>query len=219
MLAKDIISHDVLPLRTSDKGEDALSMMNLFLVKHLPIVSDTQFLGLISEDIILNHDIEEAIGSYALSLVRPFVRENDHLFEVMNRIAENNLTLIPVLNKEDNYTGLISLEDLLNFFARNFSFSEPGSILVLKTSKPQYSLSEIARIVESENASIITTFLTTEDHSNSVLITLKINKQDINSIIASFVRYDYEISATFSDYEYIDNLKERYDSLMNYLSI
>lgn len=219
MLAKDIISHDALPLRISDTGEDALSMMNLFLVKHLPIVSDTKFLGLISEDIILNHDIEEAVGSYSLSLVRPFVRENDHLFEVMSRLAENNLTLIPVLNKEDNYSGLISLEDLLSYFAKNFSFSEPGSILVLKTSKPQYSLSEISRIVESENASIISTFLTSEDQSNGVYVTLKINKQDINSIIASFVRFDYEISATFSDYEYIDDLKERYDSLMNYLSI
>ena len=121
-------------------------------------------------------------------------------------------------------TILSSLQALDSFafaqvYAKSFSFSEPGSILVLGTSKPNYSLAEISRIVESENASILSTFLTSIENSNEVQVTLKINKRDINSIIATFQRYDYEITASFSEYEYIDDMKDRYDALMNYLNV
>jgi len=219
LFAKDIISYELSPLRNDDTGEEAITMMGIFHVKHLPIVDDVQFLGLISEEIILNHDMEEPIGSYSLNLVRPFAREDEHIFEVMSKMAEGNLTVIPLLDQKDNYLGLIKMEDLILYYAKSFSFSEPGSILVISTSKPQYSLAEISRIVESESAAILSTFLTSAEDSNKIQVTLKINKQDINTIIASFQRHDYEITASFSDYEYVDDLKERYDSLMNYLNI
>jgi len=219
MIAKELLSYEVSPLRTSDTGEEAITIMSIYHVKHLPIVNEVQFLGLISEEDILNHDLDEAIGSYSLSLARPFAYENDHIFEVMSKMAQGSLTVIPVIDLEDNFVGVITQEDLLLYYAKSFSFSEPGSIVVIKTSKPNYSLAEIARIVESESASIISSFLTTSESSNEVQVTLKINKQDINSIIASFQRFDYEIEAMFSEYEYIDDLKERYDSLMAYLNV
>ena len=219
MIAKELISHEISPLRTSDTGEEAYTMMSIFHVKHLPIVNDVQFLGLISEETILNHDLEEPIGSYSLGLARPFVRDTDHIFEVMNTMANGSLSVIPVVDIDDNYIGLISQEALIMFYAKSFSFSEPGSILVISTSKPNYSLAEISRIVESENAAILSTFLTSLENSTEVQVTLKINKQDINDIIASFQRYDYEITASFSEYEFIDDLKERYDSLMSFLNV
>lgn len=219
MTAKDLISYELSPLRTSDTGEESITMMSIFHVKHLPIVNDTQFLGLISEDDILNHDMEEPIGSYSLGLARPFSYDHEHIFEVMSKMANGNLTVIPVVDSEDNYLGLIKMEDLVLYYAKSFSFSEPGSILVIGTSKPNYSLAEISRIVESENAAILSTFLTSIDDSNEVQVTLKINKRDINSIIAAFQRFDYEITASFSEYEYIDDMKDRYDALMNYLNV
>lgn len=219
MIAKDLISYELSPLRTSDTGEESITMMSIFHVKHLPIVNDVQFLGLISESDILNHDMEEAIGSYSLTLARPFCYETEHIFEVMSKMANGNLTVIPVVDSQDNYIGLIKMEDLVLYYAKSFSFSEPGSILVISTTRPNYSLAEISRIVESESASILTTFLTSSEDSTEVQVTLKINKRDINSIIASFQRFDYEITASFSEYEYIDDMKDRYDALMSYLNV
>lgn len=219
MIAKDLISHEHSPLQTSDTGEDAITMMSIFHVKHLPIVDDTMFLGLLSEEIILNHDMDDQIGKYSLGLARPFAFETDHIFEVMSKMATDRLTVIPIVDKSERYLGLITMEDLIQYYASSFSFSEPGSILVLSTTKPQYSLAEISRIVESENAAILSTFLTSADQSTEVQVTLKINKQDIGAIIASFQRFGYGITASFSDYEYIDDLKERYDSLMSYLNV
>ncbi len=219
MIAKDLISYELSPLHKKDTGEEAITMMNIFHVKHLPIVEDGKFVGLISEDDILNHDMESAIESYNLGMTRAFALENEHVFEVMSKLAHGRLTIIPILDKGSNYLGLVTMENLIQYYAKSFSFSEPGSILVISTSKPEYSLVEISKIVESENAAILSTFLTLTEDSNEVQITLKINKQDINTISTSFLRYDYKIVASFSEYEYIDDLKERYDSLMSYLNV
>jgi CBS domain-containing protein len=219
MIASELISKTLAPLRTSDTGEEALTIMNIYHVKHLPIVNNEQLLGVVSEEDVLVSDMGEAVGSYNLSLRKPYVNQKAHLFEVMSMMAENKLSVIPVIDDDENYLGLITQEDLIQFYATSFSFAEPGSIMVLETKKRDYSLAKISRIVEEESASILSCFLSENPDSESVYVTLKINKQDLQKILASFERYDYTIKGSFSEEEYIDELKERYDSLMNYLNV
>lgn len=219
MIAKELISKTVSPLRTSDLGEEAITIMNVFHVKHLPIVNNEQLLGVISEEEILSHDLSEPIGSYKLSMRRPYSSEDDHLFEVMSVMAENNLTVIPVVDAEFDYKGLIIQDDIIQFYANSFSFTENGSILVIKSNKRDYSLSEISRIIEMENATVLSSFLTKSSDSEEILVTLKLNVQDIQHIIATLERYEYTIKATFAEEEYLDSLKERYDSLMHFINI
>jgi len=219
LIAKELISHEVSPLMTSDTGEEAITMMSIYHVKHLPIVNNEQLLGMVSEDDIYSENIEEAIGSYQLTMRRPYAKETDHLFEVMSKMAEYKLTVIPVVDEEDHYKGLITMEDLVHFYASSFSFTESGSIIVIETTRSNYSLAEISRIVEGENAAILSTFLTSEPTSQTVQVTLKLNKQEVQAVIASLSRFEYTVRATFSEVEYIDDLKERYDSLMSYLNV
>jgi signal-transduction protein with cAMP-binding, CBS, and nucleotidyltransferase domain len=219
MVAENLISTAVLPLRTSDTGKLALASMENFNVRHLPIVNDRQLLGVVSEDDILIHNINEPIGSYALSLIRPFVKNTDHLYEVMRLLADHQLTMIPVIDEDGGYMGMVSLEDVLNYFAKTAAFSEAGSIIVLEFQQRGYSLAEIARLVEAEGATILSTFMTSHPESSLVEVTLKINRQDIHTIISAFHRFGYEIKASFNEEEYLDALQERYDALMSYLSI
>lgn len=219
MTAESLVSNTIVPLRTSDTGEDALEVMNDFYVRHLPIVNNQQLLGLISEDDILNYDVEEPIGSYSLSLIRPYVHVRDHIFEVMRLLAELQLTVIPVVDDEGNYVGLITLEDLLNYFGKTAAFTEPGSILVLEMSRRDYSLAEIARIVESESALVLSAYVSSHTDSTRIDVTLKVNRQNIGSVIATLERFRYQVKATFNEMEYMDSLKERYDALMSYLKI
>ena len=160
MIAENLLSHTIIPLRTSDSGEEALGIMNDFYVRHLPIVNDKQLLGMIAEDEILEYDIEEPIGSYSLSMTKPYVKEKDHLYDVLKILSEYQLTVVPVVDAEGNYKGLISQDDLVRYFANTGSFTEPGSIIVLEMNKRDYSLAEISRIVESEGAAILSTFIT-----------------------------------------------------------
>jgi CBS domain-containing protein len=219
MTAQQLISDSIIPLRTSETGETALGIMNEFYVRHLPIVNDKQLLGLISEEDILEHDAHEPVGSYQLSLIRPFVKHNDHLYEILRLISEYRLTLIPVVDDEENYIGLVTMEDVLQFFSKTASFSEPGSIIVLEMGRQDYQLSQIAQIVESENATILSSFITTNLDSIRIDITLKINRQNIQNILATFERFEYQIKASFNENEYIGTLRDRYDSLMAYLNV
>jgi len=219
MTAQQLISDSIIPLRTSETGGTALGIMNDFYVRHLPIVNDKQLLGLISEEDILEHDAHEPVGSFQLSLIRPYVKYNDHLYEILRLIAEYHLTLIPVVDEEENYIGLVTMEDVLQYFTRTASFSEPGSIVVLEMSRHDYQLSQIAQIVESENAAVLSAFITTNLDSIRIDVTLKINRQNIQNILATFERYEYEVKASFNEIEYLDSLRDRYDSLMAYLNV
>ena len=219
MIAETLISTAVLPLRTSDTGKLALASMESFNVRHLPIVNDQQLLGVISEEDILVHNINEPIGSYSLSLNRTFVRNTDHLYEIMRLLAEHQLTAIPVVNSQGDYLGLVSLEDALNCFAKTAAFKESGSILVLECPQRSYSLAEIARLVEQEGASILSTFVTSHPDDSVVEVTLKINRKDIHHIISTFNRFGYEVKASFNEEEYMESLQERLDALMSYLNV
>lgn len=219
MIAESLISTSIIPLQTSDRGETALEMMSEFYVRHLPIVNNQQLLGLISEDDVLNFDVNEPIGSYSLSLIRPYVSSRDHIYEIMRLMAELKLTLIPVVDDDQNYLGVVTMEDLLQYFAQSASLSEPGSILILDVARRDYSLAEIARLVESEGAAILNVFLTTYPNSARISVTLKINRQEIGRVLATFERFEYDIRASFSETEFVDSLKERYDSLMSYLNV
>ena len=219
MIAGTLISNDIIPLRTSDTGEEALAIMNEFGVRTQPIVNNKQLLGVISEDDILNYNVAEAVGSYRLSLHRPYVRERDHVFEVMKVLAVEQLTLIPAINDKEEYIGFVTQDDLLQYFAATAAFTEPGSIIVLELQRRDYSLVEIARIVESENANIISSFITTNRDHFLIDVTIKINKPDIQSIIATFERFNYKIKASFLEAQFNDTLKERYDLLMTYLNV
>ncbi len=219
MIAESLISNTIIPLRTSDFGEEALKMMEEFYVRHLPIVNNTQLLGLISEEDILDFDPNEAVGSYRLSLTKPYVNGEDHIYEVMRQLAQHELTLIPVVDNDHNYLGVITQEDLLKYFAATTSFAESGSILVLEINKRDYSMSEIARIVESENAHVLSIFVTSNPDSTQMEVTLKVNTQNIQPLVATFQRFDYLIKASFNEMDYFDTLKERFDSLMSYLNV
>ena len=219
MVAENLLSNTLVPLRTSDTGREALTIMNLFSVRHLPVVEDEQLLCVISEDDILVHDVDNPIDAFCDPFQKPFVHEYDHIYEVMRLMAEKRLTVIPVLDAENKYLGLISQDDLLKYFAGTGSFAEPGSIVVLEIAKRDYSLAEISRIVESENISILSSFITSNPQSEKLDITLKLNTQNIQNILATFERFNFEVKASFNETDYLDTLRERYDALMNYLNV
>ena len=219
MYASSLISSDFIPLKTSDTGEDALSIMADYNVSHLPIVNDKQLLGLISQDDVLLNDINEPVGSYPLSLLKPFVYASDHIFDVMKLLGQEQLTVIPVIDRDENYLGLITEKKLMEFFANTASFTEPGSLIVLEIPRQDYSLAQISQIVESEGSVVLSSFVTTNLSSSVVDVTIKVRSLQIHTIIASLERYGYSIKATFQEEDFHSNLQDNYDALISYLNM
>jgi acetoin utilization protein AcuB len=221
MLAKDLVS-DVIPaLKTSDTGARALSLMEIFRVSHLPIVNNEEFLGLISDSDIYDLGMpDEPIGNHKLSLFSPFVFADQHLYEIIEIASRLSLTVIPVLDAKKKFIGLIGQTDLLAKFASLTAVREPGGIIVLEMNHHDYSLSQIAQIVESNNARILSLYITGTEESTGMEVTIKINNTDLTSIIKTFDRYNYNVKASYMDDESLDSFyMNRYEQFIRYMNI
>ncbi|UKJ08862.1 CBS domain-containing protein [Solitalea lacus] len=220
MIASQLSSDYIPPLRTSDSAQKALDRMAEFRVSHLPIVNEKEFLGLISDrDIAELTDLNEPIGSSGLSTIYQTVNEDQHLFDVIRLIHEQQLTVVPVIDNKNNYLGLITLTTLAEYFAVITAIESPGGIIILELGIRDFSLSEIARIIESEGAMILSSYVKTFNDSTKLELTVKVNKTDLTAILASFQRFNYHIKASFSQVSRSDDTMDRFDSFMNYLNM
>ena len=220
MLAKDLLTDAIIPLLTSDSAKHALKLMDDFKICHLPIVNNIEFLGLISEnDIYTENKFSESIGNHHLSLSNAFVHQFQHLFEIISLAGEYRLSLIPVVDKSNRYLGCITLSNLMESFSKDASILNPGGIIVLECNENDYSLEKIAGIVESNDAKILNCYVSSKPDSTKLEVSLKINKMNIYPVLQTFERYDYLIIGSYIESDYTDDLKERYDSLMNFLNI
>lgn len=220
MFAHELISDSIPALRTSDTVQKVHERMAEFRVNHLPIVNDKQFLGLVSdEDLVEVQDSSAPVGNLSLSLHNPFVYEEQHIYDVIRLFYEQKLSVVPVLDSNKNYKGLISINTMMEYVATMTSVKEPGGIIILEITNRNNSLAHISQIVESDNAQILSSYVQSFPDSTKLEITLKLNRTDLSSIIASFLRYDYHVKATFNDTKSDDGTSDRYDQLMNYLDI
>jgi predicted transcriptional regulator len=221
MIAKDLIVDSIPVVKTSDTGNKALTWMEMHRVSHLPIVNNEEFLGLISDtDIYDNNCSDEPLGNHNLSLVRPYIYENQHIFEVIDIVAKLGISVIPVLDSSKCYIGSISIFALVTQFSKMISVEKAGSIIILEMAILDYSLSEISQIIETNNAKVLTLFVSSFENSTQINVTLKVDVTDIASIIQTFERYDYKIKASYLSEDMLKVFyDERFDSFLSFLNI
>ena len=219
MLARELISKVVPPLRPTDEVARALAWMDEFKVSHLPVVDEHEFLGLISEDNILDGEKGDTVVASKDAFSTSFVLESQHIYNVIRKLSASELTVIAVLDAEENYLGCISLLDLVTKFEELAVINQPGGIIVLNLNKNDYSLAQVAHVVESNNAKILSSYVFERPETGKLELTLKVNQEELGSIIQSLERYDYEVIAYFQESAHLEDLKGRYDELMRYINI
>lgn len=220
MNSKNLITYDLPTLSYDDSGEKALHLMNEYRVFHLPLVQKDNYIALISEDDLLDWDTPEQPLSLAEFVTfRPAIAAHTHAFEALKLIKEFSLSALPVVDEHNHYVGMITTEGLLNFMADNNAVKDTGAIIVLEMEQRNYAMSEIARICESNDVTILCSFVQTKDESGMQWVTIKTNKTDVQALIATFQRYNYNVAEVFAS-EYFDkNLQENFDMLMHYLNV
>lgn len=221
MVAKDLISEVIPSLKTSDSGQTALNWMEIFRISHLPIVNNLDFLGLISDtDIYDMNQPEEPIGNHSLTLLKPFVTTDQHLFEVIGLASRLKLTVVPVLDENSHYMGVITTTDLVRYLAGISSMDQEGGIIMLELIDRDYSLSQIAQIVESNNVRVLSMYITSPPDSTKLEVTIKVNTNDLVSVIRTFERYNYNVKTWVTSDDSMDRFySERFDILMKYMNI
>lgn len=221
MIAIDLISEIVPAIHKKDTGGNALNWMEVFKVSHLPIVDNDKYLGLISDADIFDLNTPDCpVLDHCLSLRRPFVYENQHIFECIDLASKLKLSVVPVLSIDEQYIGIIRVIDLAHTFSTIMSTDNPGGIVVLEMNNYDYSLSEISQIIESNNVKILSLYVQTILESEKLEITLKLNRTDLSAVIQTFERYNYNIKAIYGDHKEVDMmLQNRVDSLFKYFDL
>lgn len=220
MIALDLITNEIPPLKPTEEFAKALDWMDEFKVRHLPVVKGNEYLGLLADSDVL--DMEDpfmAIDERKFQLAQPFVREHQHVYDVMKVVSELHLSVVPILDADNHYLGCTTLPYLMELVTNSSSISEPGGIIVLELNSRDYSLAQIAQIVESNDAKILSSYITSAPDSTMMEVTLKINKKNLGGILQTLNRYDYIVSASYTEDRFKEDVKDRYDSLMKYLNI
>lgn len=220
MIARELISETFPTLNCSDTGKKAIFLMESFRVSHLPIVRNKEYLGLVSDKDIYDFDLKKCcFKDSEISLPSPYVNANQHIYEVIQIMLGKNISVLPVLESNHDYCGSILINDLSANFLKLAAVNEPGAVIILELSPINYSLSQIAQIVESNNAKILSLYTKNPEDSMEMNVTLKVNVTEISSIIQTFTRYDYDIKAVYMDNSLItDMFKDRYGLFMKYLN-
>jgi len=220
MTATELITDEIPHLNVSDTPTQALNWMDEFKVAHLPVIKNADYIGIISDTDILDlEDPDLPFEKQNISFIRPMVKEDVHIYQVMKLIADLHLTVIPIVDEQERYIGVTHIAHLMKLIVGTASINEPGGIVILEMAWNDYSLSEIAQIVEGNDAKILSSYITAASDSTKMEVTLKINKTDLNGILQTFNRYDYNVTASFHENKSDGGIKDRYDSLMNYLNI
>lgn len=221
MVASELISDSIPTVSLEETGLKALNLMEVFHVNHLPVVNGAEYFGVISDQDIYNADnFEEQIEQYGINMPQPHVYRNQHIFEVVDIASQCGVTVVPVLDMDHSYMGAISQREVNRKLSDLVAVNEPGGIIVLELCKTDYSLSQIAQIVESNDAKILSFYVSRPSESSKELdVTIKLNKMDLSGVIQTFTRYDYNIKATYMDDSRINNLyDDRFDQFMRYLN-
>lgn len=220
MLAEELIVDNIPPLKPSDTGETALNWMDDFKVKNLCVVENQQYLGTISENDILSiTDIGESLSKHKEMFNPVYVKQSQHIFEVVKVVNDHQLSIIPVLDEHEQYIGAITIAQLMNIIADMPVANGPGGIIVLELNYNDYSLAHISSIIEENDTKILGTFVTSHPDSTKIQLTIKVNNIDIASIIASLQRHEYVITFFNQSSDAGVDLRDRFDSFMNYMNI
>ncbi len=220
MLIADLLTDEIPPLKKTDTVKMALDWMEQFKVSHLAVVDNRELIGLVSEhELIDSNHPDDKIMDLKGSLLRPIVHNYQHTYDLLKLMMSFNLTVMPVLDDKEQYKGCISLKGLLYNISTMASVQNVGGVIVLEVNQVDYSLTQIASIVEGNDAKILSAHISSDADSNKVDVTLKINREDLSRILQTFNRYNYTVKASFQNSDFETGLKDKLDEFLHFLNI
>jgi predicted transcriptional regulator len=221
MQAYEFINNLIPPLKPKDRAKMALTWMEEIRTNMLPVVEDNRFIGFVTDDLIYTlNNPELHINKIALESGTCFVYQDKHIYDVIKVASEYHSHMVAVIDRENNYLGVVTMEDAIGAFADSLSIQSHGAVLVLSMFMTDYSLFEIARIVESENAKILSSFISNDPLDDSkIKVTLKLDKSELRHIKATLERFGYRIIDHYQEEESGSGEQERIDNLLRFLQI
>jgi Mg/Co/Ni transporter MgtE len=214
----DYLNNDYKPINSSETVESVREFFEEVTFSHFPVVEESIYIGSIAAEDVETFDKDKSIYHYRYAMDGFFARTSMIWMDVLEVFAKNRTNVVPVLDETNAYVGYYEIPDVISLFNETPFLKEPGGIIIVEKPIADYSMSQIAQIVESNNGRILGLFIS-EATANSVQITIKITLGAMNEIIQTFRRYNYEIISEHQEDTYLNSLKERSDYLDKYLNL
>jgi len=220
MLAKELIKNNLPQLQLTDTVSKALQLMSDYKITHLPVVSEEKYLGLISEDDLLDEENKKKlIEFFKNDFIPASVISDKHFLNAVTISNQYQTNVIPVVNQENELMGTIAGQELLQALGNFSGANETGAVIVLEIERHLFSISEINRIIESDGGVILHLNITIKPDSTLILVTIHLNKKEISVIIAAFERYEFTVTYYSGEELFNNEIDLNYRHLMNYLDI
>ncbi len=219
MLANQLITNHFPTVEPNDKVSLALQLMDEFDILHIAVVEENKYCGLIAKDDLLDVDGNDTLLGSHKDLFTKSVKAGEHFLSALKLVSQSNLSLVPVVNNEQEWIGAITCFELFKALTAYTGAEEPGAVIVLEMERKSYSFGEISRLVETNDAYITQFNTTPETETGLLLVTIKINKLEISDILSTFQRYEYSIRYFIGEEHYENELRYNYDNLMTYLKM
>jgi predicted transcriptional regulator len=219
MNLNDYILKEIKALKLKSTVKSAQKLFKNYPITHFPVIENEKLLGCFAEDDIQTiENKKDELVNYAHLINSFFADEKATVLEVLKIFADNDTTLVPVLNKDRNYLGYYDLRDVLDVFSASPFMLEESETLIVEKLEDDYSMSEVTQIVESYSGSLLGLYIS-EKKNGFVQLTLKIVSEEINEIMHTFRRYDYKVISIHENDIYLEDLKNRSDYLQKYLEM
>jgi len=214
----DYLNNDFKPIDSSETVESVREFFEEVTFSHFPVVEESIYIGSIAAEDVETFDKDKSIYHYRYAMEGFFARTNMIWMDVLEVFAKNRTNVVPVLDEANAYVGYYEIPDIFSLFNETPFLKEPGGIIIVEKGISDYSMSQIAQIVESNNGKILGLFIS-EATADTVQVTVKIAIGAMNEIIQTFRRYNYEIISEHQEDAYLNSLKERSDYLDKYLNL
>lgn len=202
-----------------DKVEQVLQEMEKSKCSSLPVLDGVQFLGTIDEEDLMDVSPEAEIIAFQHLLIKHTVRPGDHFLQALRIKSKYFLTVVPVVNEKNEWEGLIDNEKLMDAISSMIGAAETGSLVVLEMPRTDYAPGILNRLVESNDAMIMQMNTITDNHAGTIQVVLRISKEEISDVVATFQRHEYTVLYYYGEETYDNALQNNLDHLFNYLSI
>lgn len=222
MLVENYIDHEIPVLKTSDTIRTAIKKMEEANLEQLPVLDQDIFQGILLRTTAENvFDNKLKLEGIKLEATNTKITPKSHILEALKAVSGANLDVLGIVeNNQNKYAGSVKKSGLLDYFGQMHGIKATGSIITISVPERDFSVNEIARIVEANAAKILAVFTDIrEDDPFNILVTLKTNLTDLSRVISALQRHNFTIVYTFHQEEFQSTEKERLEHLLRFLSI
>lgn len=218
MIWQNFIDTRIKPLELSNSISEAKLIFKSTPYNHLPVFKKKRFKGNITIDDLLDLEPSSLLSEYEYLIEVFYVEIHKTTLDLIHEFANHQTNLLPILDENKIYKGVMKLEDVLDLFGEAPFVANEGETMIIRKESVNFSFSEVAQLLESLNARPSGMYIS-KLSKDIVEVTIKVEHQGLNEILQTFRRYDYQIVSEHPEDLFTEDLKEHSDYLNKYLDL